>query len=75
MIEPDFPHIILAFNYKGWKVEIDQGEMDGSATYAAWANYKLGCVVAVPYASSRQEVVRRAKQWIDTRNSQKITLK
>ncbi|NES69415.1 MAG: hypothetical protein F6K24_31410 [Okeania sp. SIO2D1] len=41
--------------------------MDGSATYAAWANYKLGCVVAVPYASSRQEVVRRAKQWIDAR--------
>jgi len=73
MIEPDFPHIMLTFEYKGWKVEIDQGEMNGYATYAAWANYKLGCVVAVPYASSRQEAVRRAKQWIDTRNNRNKT--
>lgn len=70
MIEPDYPHIVLAFDYKGWKVEIDQGEMDGLATYAAWANYPLGCVVAVPYASSRQEAVKRAKRWIDKRIEQ-----
>lgn len=67
MIEPDYPNIVLAFDYKGWKVEIDQGEMNGSATYAAWANYKLGSVVAVPYASSPQDAIRRAKQWIDAR--------
>ncbi|WP_293133231.1 hypothetical protein [Okeania sp. SIO3I5] len=59
---------MLTFEYKGWKVEIDQGEMNGYATYAVWANHKLGCVVAVPYASSRKEAVTRAKQWIDSRN-------
>ena len=69
MIEADFPHIILTFEYKGWKVEIDQGKMNGVATYTAWANYKLGCAVAVPYASSRKEAVRRVKQWIDHRNN------
>ncbi len=68
MIEPDFPHIMLAFDYKGWKVEIDKGEINGATTYTVWANYKIGCVVAVPYASSRQEAVKRAKQWIDARN-------
>ncbi len=68
MIEPDYPNIVFAFDYKGWKVEIDQGEMDGCATYAVWANYKFGSAVAVPYASSRQEAVRRAKQWIDIRS-------
>ncbi|MCL2929533.1 MAG: hypothetical protein MGG37_16615 [Trichodesmium sp. MAG_R01] len=73
MIEPDFPHIILTFEYQGWKVEIDQGEMNGSATYAVWANYNNGCVVAVPLASSRQEAVRRAKQWINTRNKKNKT--
>ena len=56
-----------------WKVEIDQGEMNGYPTYAAWANYKLGCVVAVPYASSRKEVIRLAKQWIDSRNKRNKT--
>ena len=73
MIEPDFPHIMLTFEYKGWKFEIDEGKMNGYATYAAWANYKLGCVVAVPYASSLKEAVRRAKQWIDSRNKRNKT--
>ena len=67
MIEPDYPHIVLAFEYKGWKLEIDRGETNGCTTYAAWANYELGSVVAVPYAFSRKEAVKRAKEWVDTR--------
>jgi len=73
MIEPDFPHIMLSFEYTGWKVEIDKGEMSGYPTYAVWANDQLGCVVAVPYASSRQEAIKLAKQWIDDQNNKNRT--
>jgi hypothetical protein len=65
MMNPDYPHIVLTFDYKGWKVELDQGEMWGCPTYSVWASHNLGCAVAVPYAISRKEAIRRAKQWID----------
>ncbi|MGF1604509.1 MAG: hypothetical protein ACFCU8_21370 [Thermosynechococcaceae cyanobacterium] len=65
MTDPDYPHIVLTFDYRGWKVELDQGEMDGQTTYSVWANHAFGCAVAVPYATSRKEAIRRAKQWID----------
>jgi hypothetical protein len=67
MIDPDFPHIILAFDYKGWRIEVEQGELRGCTTYSVWVNDEQGCAVAVPYATSRQEAVRCAKQWIDNR--------
>jgi len=65
--DPDYPHIVLAFDYRGWKIEIDQGELDGQVTYAVWVNYDQGCAMAVPFARSRTEAIRRARKWIDRR--------
>lgn len=68
MIEPDYPKIILSFAYRGAKIEIDRSEFDGRAVYAAWVSYDRGCAVAVPYAISSAEAVRRAKRWIDVQS-------
>ncbi|HEY9764373.1 MAG TPA: hypothetical protein V6D07_17735 [Trichocoleus sp.] len=66
MIEtPDYPHIVMTFTYRGFKVEIDQSEDNGQVVYAAWANHDWGCAIAVPCAYSRNEVVWKAKQWCD----------
>ncbi|MEO0374942.1 MAG: hypothetical protein AAF329_10025 [Cyanobacteria bacterium P01_A01_bin.17] len=70
MIDPDYPHIVLAFDHKGWRVEVEKSELKGCTTYSVWVNYDLGCAVAVPYAASRQEAIRLAKQWIDDRQAQ-----
>lgn len=64
-IDPHYPQIILAFTYRGFKVEIDRDESDEHSTYAAWANYEQGCAVAVPSAVTPTEAIRKAKQWID----------
>lgn len=64
---PDYPHIVLSFEYRGWIIEIDQGDFNGQTTYAAWANYADGCAVAVPYAGSRAAAIKRAKHWVDQR--------
>jgi len=67
VIDPDYPHIVLSFTYRGWCIQIDRGEWDGEVTYGAWANYDQGCAVAVPYARSRTEAVLQAKQWVNRR--------
>lgn len=64
---PDYPHIVLSFPYRGWTIEIDQGESEGQIAYTAWANYPTGCAVAVPCARSRSQVIQRAKRWVDQR--------
>jgi hypothetical protein len=67
MKDPDYPNIILSFNYRGFKIEIDRDEWQGQNIYAAWVNYDLGCAVAVPCALTSVEAVRNAKEWIDRR--------
>lgn len=67
MSDPHYPKIILSFPYRGFKIEIDRTELNGEVFYAAWANYDLGCAVAVPIAISRLEAIKKAKQWIDRR--------
>jgi hypothetical protein len=67
--DPDYPHIVLSFDYRGWKIEIDQGELNGQTTYAVWVGYDQGCAMAVPFAHSRSEAIRRARRWIDRRLS------
>lgn len=64
---PDYPHIVQSFTYRGFRVEIDQGQENGQMTYAAWATYDRGCAIAVPCAFSQNEAVFRAKQWCDRR--------
>jgi hypothetical protein len=65
--QPDYPHIVLSFTYRGWKIELDQGELDGQTIYAVWASNDIGCAVAVPYAPSRGIAIQRAKCWVDHR--------
>lgn len=65
--DPDYPHIVLSFPYRGWRIEIDQGTHQGQTTYTAWANYPEGCAIAVPCAFSRASVIRQAKRWVDQR--------
>ncbi|MCG8365888.1 MAG: DUF3787 domain-containing protein [Pseudanabaenales cyanobacterium] len=67
IIDPDYPHVVLSFTYRGFKIEIDQGQFEGQRSYAAWANYAKGCAVAVPFARTRTEAVRNAKEWVDRR--------
>ena len=67
--QPDYPNIVLSFEYRGWKIELDQSEEDGQIAYAAWANDDKSSVVAVPYAASQKLAIRRAKQWVDRRLS------
>ncbi len=66
-MEPHYPQIILSFVYRGCKVEIDQDELDGHSIYAAWVNHDQGCAVAVPYAMTTIDAIRKAKRWIDRR--------
>lgn len=67
MIEPDYPHIVLTFTYRGFRVEIDQSQFAGQNIYAAWANYPQGCAMAVPFALTRAQAVKKAKMWINCR--------
>jgi hypothetical protein len=64
---PDYPHIVLSFAYRGWKLELDQSELDGQIIYAVWANDASSSAVAVPYAPSRAIAIKQAKQWVDNR--------
>lgn len=66
-MKPSYPHIILSFNYRGCKVEIDRDELDGYCIYAAWVNHDRGCAVAVKSAMTTRDAIRRAKQWIDAK--------
>ncbi len=69
MSQPDYPKIVLSFEYRGWKIELDRSEEDGQVIYAAWANDAKSSVVAVPYAASQKLAIQRAKQWVDCRLS------
>ncbi|PZO55224.1 MAG: hypothetical protein DCF15_10940 [Phormidesmis priestleyi] len=69
MSQPDYPKIVLSFEYRGWKIELDQSEEDGQIIYAVWANDDKSSAVAVPYAASQKLAIRYAKQWVDRRLS------
>ncbi len=67
MISPDYPHIVLSFIYRGVRIEVERGELDGKSTYAVWVDYDTGCAMAVPYAHSKIEAIKKAKKWVDKR--------
>ncbi|MGC1306603.1 MAG: hypothetical protein WA885_05190 [Phormidesmis sp.] len=69
MSQPDYPKITLSFEYRGWKIELDQSEENGQIAYAAWANDATSSVVAVPYAASQKLAIQKAKRWVDSRLS------
>lgn len=67
MIEPHYPKIIMSFTYRECKIEIERDKFNQQDIYAAWVNYNGGCAMAVPYAISPTEAIRKSKQWIDER--------
>jgi hypothetical protein len=65
IIDPHYPHIVLAFPYRGLTIEIEESTEGDRLAYAAWVNYAMGSAVAVPQSWSREEAIRRAKRWVD----------
>ena len=72
-LDPDFPHIIWSFTYRGSRLDVDQSEDEGQILYAVWANHSKGCAVAVPRALTREDAIRRAKRYVDFRLIQGAT--
>ncbi len=68
--DPDHLKIILSFSYRGYTVELDHREENGQEIYSVWVSYPFGCAVAVPYALTSKEAIRKAKRWIDDRQDQ-----
>jgi hypothetical protein len=64
---PNYPHIILSFPYRGWRIQIEQSLYEGKMIYSAWVNHEQGCAVAVPYATSRVKAIQQAKRWVEQR--------
>ncbi|MBE9069387.1 hypothetical protein IQ260_22335 [Leptolyngbya cf. ectocarpi LEGE 11479] len=62
--DPDHIHTVLAFPYRGVTIQIASGTHLGVKIYTAWIDYATGSAVAVPKAYSRNEAIRRAKQWV-----------
>jgi hypothetical protein len=67
--KPDYPNIVLSFDYRGWKLDLDQSDLEGQTIYAVWAKNGTSVAVAVPYAPSRTAAIKQAKQWVDNRLS------
>ena len=65
--DPNFPHIVLSFEYRGFTLDLDQGDDDGVPVYSVWANHDWGCAVAVRGVVSRSEAIYKAKQWVNRR--------
>ena len=67
MIDPDYPHVVLAFVYRDFNIKIARDEWRGQDIYTAWADYNFGSAVAVPCAITTKLAVRNAKRWVDRR--------
>lgn len=67
MIDPDYPKIVLAFQYRDFEIKISRDRWRGQDIYTAWANYNLGTAIAVPCAVTSKLAIRNAKRWVDKR--------
>lgn len=67
ILNPDYPQIIWSFEYRGWTLDVDCTDTDGQEVYAVWANNDIGCAIAVPRATTKEEAIRRGKQYVDRR--------
>ena len=65
--DPDYPKVILAFDYRGFKIEIARDEFADNDIYTAWVNHQYGCAMAVPCALTTRLAIKKAKRWVDTR--------
>ncbi|MGB3137809.1 MAG: hypothetical protein WBG38_06175 [Nodosilinea sp.] len=69
IVDPDYPHVVLSFTYRGFHLALDQSTDSGVPMYAVWASHDRGCAVAVPGVVSRTEAIYKAKRWVDRRLS------
>ncbi|MEO1070142.1 MAG: hypothetical protein AAFW95_13660 [Cyanobacteria bacterium J06638_6] len=67
--DPDYPHVVLSFAYRGFHLELDQSSENGIPLYAVWATHAGGSAVAVPGVVSRSEAIYKARRWVDRRLS------
>ncbi|MEM1368572.1 MAG: hypothetical protein AAGG02_11255 [Cyanobacteria bacterium P01_H01_bin.15] len=67
MFELDYPEIVMAFQYRGWQIELDRTEDLGVEVFSVWANNERGSAVAVPFAMTRKDAIKKAKRWVDGR--------
>ncbi|NJL47049.1 MAG: hypothetical protein HC929_05490 [Leptolyngbyaceae cyanobacterium SM2_5_2] len=65
--EPDYPHVVMSFTYRGFLLELDQSEENGVPLFTVWATYDQGYAVAVTGVVSRREAIYKAKLWVDRR--------
>ena len=65
--DPDYPQVVMAFVYRGFRLELDQSEENGVPMFAVWATHDQGCAVAVAGVVSRREAIYKAKRWVDQR--------
>ena len=65
MSQPNYPHIILTFFHRGYRVEIDQDTFNGQNIYSVWVTHNFGSAVAVPCCYSKAEAIRKGKKWIE----------
>lgn len=65
ILEPDYPHIVFAFPYRGVIVEIAHSSDDGRSLYSAWIKHPTGFAIAVPKSYSRKDAIHRACEWVD----------
>lgn len=70
ILNPDYPHIVWSFMYRGWRLQIDCTEEAGQTAYAVWANHETGCAIAVPWAATQEDAIRRGKRYVDRRLSE-----
>lgn len=70
ILDPDYPHIVWSFDYRGWRLEVDCAEEDGQVVYSVWANHANGCAIAVPRALTQAAAIRCGKQYVDQRLQQ-----
>ncbi len=65
--EPDYPHVIGAFTYRGFQLAIEKSEDNGLTVFSVWADHDRGTAIAVPGALSRREAIYKARRWVDQR--------
>ncbi len=59
MIEPHVPKIIMCFTYRECFLQIERDKFSKQDIYAAWVNHNKGCAIAVPYAATLNEAIRK----------------
>ncbi|MEM9923611.1 MAG: hypothetical protein AAF915_07665 [Cyanobacteria bacterium P01_D01_bin.50] len=57
----------MSFTYRQWKIEIERDTFNKQDIYAAWVNYDFSYAMAVPFAATPAEAIRKSKLWIDQR--------